>query len=84
VGKRLYRLSTPILHNRHHRPHIHARYQGATASIAIDDSSLLDGELPRRQMRLVKPWIEIHRDELLANWDLASAGDALFRINPLE
>nr|WP_295436658.1 DUF4160 domain-containing protein [uncultured Thiodictyon sp.] len=34
--------------DRHHRPHIHARYQGANASIAIDDAALLDGDLPRR------------------------------------
>ncbi len=70
--------------DRHHRPHIHARYQGANASIAIDDASLLDGDLPRRQLRLVQAWIEIHRDELLANWDLATAGDTLFRIDPLK
>ncbi len=70
--------------DRHHRPHIHARYQGANASIAIDDAALLDGDLPPRQLRLVQAWIEIHRDELLANWDLATAGDTLFRIDPLK
>jgi hypothetical protein len=35
-------------------------------------------------LRLVQAWIEIHRDELLANWDLATAGDTLFRIDPLK
>jgi hypothetical protein len=28
-------------------------------------------------------WIELHRDELLADWKLAVGGNKPFRINPL-
>jgi len=38
----------------HHLPHIHVRYQGSIASIAIDDGELLAGNLPKRQMRMVQ------------------------------
>ena len=35
-------------------------------------------------MKLVQALIEIHRDELLADWELAVAGDAVFKIDPLK
>ncbi len=68
----------------HHTPHIHARYQGKKASIAIDDGRLLAGDFPPRQLRMVQVWIDIHRDELMADWELAVAGDEPFRIAPLQ
>jgi hypothetical protein len=68
----------------HHTPHIHARYQGEKASIAIDDGRLLAGDFPPRQLRMVQVWIDIHRDELMADWELAVAGDEPFRIAPLQ
>ena len=68
----------------HHTPHIHARYQGEKASIAIDDGRLLAGDFPPRQLRMVQVWIDIHRDELIADWELAVAGDEPFRIAPLQ
>lgn len=33
---------------------------------------------------MVQVWIDLHRDELLADWELASAGEELFRIDPLK
>ena len=69
---------------KHHLPHIHARYQGHKASIAIEDSRLLAGSLPAKQLRMVQVWVDLHRDELLANWDLAKEGIELFRIDPLK
>jgi hypothetical protein len=41
------------------------------------------GELPRKQLRLVQTWIELHRDELMADWDLAVAGENPYKIAPL-
>jgi hypothetical protein len=31
---------------------------------------------------MVQAWIEIHKDELFADWELAAAGEELFRIAP--
>jgi len=70
--------------SRHHKPHIHVRYQGQKASVAIDDGSVLAGEIPLRQLRMVQVWVDLHRDELLADWELAVAGDEPFRIGPLQ
>ena len=70
--------------DRHHLPHIHVRYQGKKASIAIEDGLLIEGDFPPKQLKLVQAWIEIHRDELYADWELAVAGEEPFRIAPLQ
>ncbi len=67
----------------HHLPHIHARYAEFEASIRIDSGDVLSGELPRKQLRLVQAWIELRRDELMANWELAVNGEKPYRIEPL-
>jgi hypothetical protein len=73
-----------LLDNQQHGvPHIHARYAEFEASIAIEDGEILAGQLPRKQLRLVQAWIELHRDELRADWALASMGEKPFRIEPL-
>jgi Domain of unknown function (DUF4160) len=53
------------------------------ASIGIDDGEVLAGQLPRKQLRLVQAWIELHRDELLADWVLARSGELPYKIDPL-
>jgi hypothetical protein len=54
------------------------------ASIDIQTTDILDGEIPPRQLRLVQAWIEIHREELMANWALAMEGNTPFKIEPLK
>jgi hypothetical protein len=68
----------------HKLSHIHARYQGHKASLSIDDGTLLDGELPPKQLRMVQVWMDIHREELLADWELAVNGEEPFKIDPLR
>jgi hypothetical protein len=68
----------------HHLPHIHAEYQGEVAVFSIQDGSILDGSLPTSKRKLVEAWIEIHRDELFANWQLAVTGETVFKIKGLE
>lgn len=69
---------------RHHLPHFHVRYQNFKASIAIEDGRVLAGDLPPKQLRLVQAWVELHRDELFADWTLATNGEEPFRIAPLR
>ena len=33
---------------------------------------------------LVEAWIEIHRDELMADWELAANGQQPYKIEPLR
>ncbi len=69
---------------RHHLPHIHVRYQSEEAAMAIEDGVLLDGNLPPKQIIMVPAWIEIHKEELLVDWELAVNGEEPFRIPPLQ
>jgi hypothetical protein len=52
----------------HAKPHFHARCPGAAASIALD-GTLIAGSLPSRALSLVAERAQLHRDELLANWE---------------
>jgi len=45
---------------------------------------VLAGSFPSRQLKMVQAWIEIHKDELYADWDLAVSGEEPFRIEPLR
>ena len=76
---RMYLLDT----QNHNSPHLHARYAEFEASIGIGDGEVLAGQLPRKQLRLVQAWIELHRDELAADWALANAGELPYKIDPL-
>ena len=69
---------------RHGVPHVHAEYAGEQAVFGIEDGDVLAGALPSRKSRLVQAWIEIHREELRANWQLAINGEEIFRIDPLK
>ncbi len=69
---------------RHHLPHIHAEYQGELAVYSIMDGEVLSGCLPKGKHKLVSAWIEIHRDELLADWQLAVNGQKPFPIKGLD
>jgi hypothetical protein len=68
----------------HHVPHVHAEYSGDQAVFAIADGAALAGALPRGKTRLVQAWIEIHREELLSDWQLAVNGQETFKIDPLK
>jgi len=69
---------------RHHMPHIHVKYQDEEAVIAIPEGEVLEGTLKANKLRLVQAWIEIHREELMADWELASQGESIFKIDPLK
>jgi len=44
----------------------------------------LEGELKPNKMKLLQAWIEIHQDELMADWELAGRGENVFKIDPLK
>ena len=68
----------------HHRPHFHADYQEWSAVFAIDTLTVIAGELPAAQRRLVEAWATIHQTELMTNWELLHSGEPAFKIEPLS
>ena len=69
---------------RHKKPHIHVKYQDDEAVISIPDGELIEGNLKTNKLKLVEAWIEIHRDEIMADWELASEGNEIYKIDPLK
>ncbi len=69
---------------RHHLPHIHVKYQDKESVFAIETGDLLEGILPGNKRKLIEAWIEIHKEELMADWTLAIEGQKLFTIEPLK
>lgn len=68
----------------HNLPHFHAKYQDSTVIIAIDSGEILDGQIPPAKLRLVHAWLEIHREDLIADWRLAVEGQQVLPIDPLR
>ena len=71
--------------NREHKlPHVHAKYQEDEAVITIPDGNVIKGKMKPEKLKLVQAWIEIHKDDLMANWDLAANGQKVYKIEPLR
>jgi hypothetical protein len=68
----------------HHLPHIHVEYAEFEAVINIADGNLIAGNFPAGKLKLVQAWIEIHKDELMADWKLAVTGQPVFKIDALR
>ena len=68
----------------HNPPHIHTYYNEYKISFNIKTMEFMDGEMPRKQKRLIQAWAELHKDELLADWNLAMNGEPVYQIPPLS
>ncbi len=68
---------------KHNLPHIHAEYSGEEIVMAFD-GTVLEGTFPKNKLKLLEAWVEIHKDDIEANWRLLSDGEQHFRIDPLK
>lgn len=69
---------------KHHEPHIHVEYQEHSAVIRITDGEIINGSIPSNKLQLILAWMEIHKEELFANWKLALEGQPVFKIEGLK
>lgn len=67
----------------HNMPHIHAEYQGEEVVVSLD-GEVLSGNIKANKLRMVLVWMDIHHEDLVANWNLLSAGERHFSIDPLR
>jgi len=67
----------------HAPPHFHAEYAEFEAQLSIRNRHVLNGELPRRQLRLITEWASRREAELLAAWGRASNDESPGTIDPL-
>lgn len=83
VISRFLGIAIAILYREHDPPHFHAIYGEFEITVAIRDGQVR-GKFPHRARGLVLEWLELHRDELLIDWDCARRGEPLAAIPPLD
>lgn len=62
---------------------LHALYAEFEVLIDIRTLAVVRGELPSRAMALVLEWAQIHRDELMKDWELCVQNQQPRNILPL-
>ena len=67
----------------HMPPHFHAQYGENKILVDIENATAIKGVFPSKQLKLVLAWCEIHREELMLNWENVLRHELLSRINPL-
>ena len=79
---RFYGIIIYMFYNDHNPPHFHAEYQDFEVIIEIE-SGIIKGHMPKRALKLVFEWMELHKDELLLNWVKIEQRQSLEKIQPL-
>jgi hypothetical protein len=69
--------------NEHAPSHFHAYYQDFEISVEIE-TGIAEGRFPPKQLRSVLDWCELHREELIKNWNIAVEHGKLSKIAPLK
>ena len=69
--------------SKHKLPHLHAEYQDEQAVYDFY-GNIIEGEIQPNKHKLVVAWIEIHREDLISNWNLLQEGKKYFKITPLR
>ena len=72
-----------MYHREHGPAHFHAEYGDYEISVEIE-TGIVTGRFPKRALGAVLEWYELHREELMANWEAAEDRKALAKIEPLE
>jgi hypothetical protein len=67
----------------HLPPHFHAKYGEYEITVNILDG-VVEGKFPQRALRHVLEWHELHKDELMEDWELCRHQEIPKSIKPLE
>ena len=67
----------------HPPPHFHAVYGDYQVVVEIQ-SGVVHGDFPKRALRHVLEWLDLHERELMQNWERIQAGRPGTPIAPLE
>lgn len=72
-----------MFYREHAPPHFHAYYGDYEITVEIL-SGVVQGRFPKRALAAVLEWADLHKAELLDDWNLAIAEKPLNPILPLE
>ena len=80
---RVYGIVIGMYNEDHNPPHFHVRYNDYRAVIDIQTGDV-EGRLPRRVLNMVYEWLDLHKDELMANWERIERSETIIEIKPLD
>jgi hypothetical protein len=72
-----------MYYNEHNPPHFHAKY-GEYKIIVHIHTGVVEGKFPKRALKHILEWYELHKDELLEDWELCAKKEMPKSIEPLE
>ena len=67
----------------HAPPHFHAKYGGYEITVDIKNG-VVEGKFPKRALKHVLEWSDLHQEELLQDWELCQKNQMPAPIEPLE
>ena len=80
---RFYGILIKMYFNEHNPPHFHAEYQDYKVTISIKEG-IVEGQMPKRALKLIFEWLEIHKEALLENWNSIEKTGSFSKIEPLN
>ncbi len=80
---RFYGIIIQMFFNDHNPPHFHVVYGDFKVIINIQDE-IVEGFMPKRALKLVFEWMDLHKLELMENWELTQNGELPKKIEPLK
>ncbi|MDD2740279.1 MAG: DUF4160 domain-containing protein [Methylomonas lenta] len=73
-----------MFHNDHNPPHFHAEFQGQRGLFSMDGSMIKGNINSKTAKKLIQEWALLHQEELMQNWQKATLGKQIDRIEPLN
>lgn len=73
-----------MFHNDHNPPHFHAEYQGQRGVFDFDGEMTRGTIKSKTAKKLIKEWANLHRQELVENWEKAMSSRQIDKIAPLD
>ena len=80
---RFYGIIISMFGNEHNPPHFHIKY-GHYKAVYIMRNGIIKGEIPINVLKKVSEWVEIHKEELVQNWECLQNGKDINKIEPLK
>jgi len=80
---RFFGIAIFINFNEHNPPHFHAKYGDFKIIVQIK-TGIVEGKFPNKELKKVLEWYEIHKDELLQNWNSIIETGEFTKIEPLK
>ena len=69
--------------NEHNPPHFHAEYGEYRVVVNLNDE-VINGFMPKRALKLIFEWLDLHKEELMNNWEKCKNDALPDKINPLK